>query len=345
MAGYLGNKLIRNGKYTTDELTSSGGTTYTLSRAPGDKNNIQVSAGGLAQYPSAYSVSGTTLTLSGVPSGQKIIVRHMGETILYPLLDDGIVTSAKIANDSVTGAKLNPALIAGDVIYADGTDTINRLAKGTAGQVLKMNSGATAPEWGADEGLPTAGADGQVLTSDGTNWASEATAGGDTLLQKKWYYFSEGSNLSSSNAWADAIHPIGDGTLTITPAASGNIIEIGWNWYVGHSGTWHTGNVRLVFASGGSYATSLGLGNTCGWGTMSNNTNASSSDSFSGTAWVAAANTNAHTFKFQHNGGSGAPGIHINQSHSFASSLTASSIVSIAEYDATSSAITAGGAL
>ena len=78
MAGYLGNKQKISGRYKVDEFTSSGGTTYTLSSAPGDKNNIQVSAGGLTQYPSAYSVSGTTLTLSGVPSGQKVLVRHFG---------------------------------------------------------------------------------------------------------------------------------------------------------------------------------------------------------------------------------------------------------------------------
>ena len=147
MAGYLGNTQKISGSYTVDEFTSSGGTTYTLSKTPGAKNNIQVSAGGLTQYPSAYSVSGTTLTLSGVPSGQKVVVRHMGDTIPYPLLADDAVTSAKIANDAVTGAKLNPALVAGDVIYADGTDTINRLAKGTAAQALVMNAGATAPEW------------------------------------------------------------------------------------------------------------------------------------------------------------------------------------------------------
>ena len=41
-----------------------------------------------------------------------------------------------------------------------------------------MNCGATAPEWGEDAGLPATGADGNVLTSDGTNWASEASAGG-----------------------------------------------------------------------------------------------------------------------------------------------------------------------
>ena len=117
MAGYLGNTQKISGRYTVDEFTSSGGTTYTLSSAPGDKNNIQVSAGGLVQYPSAYSVSGTTLTLSGVPSGQKVVVRHMGDTIPFPLLDDNVVTTAKIAagavgttdiaDDAVTLAKLS----------------------------------------------------------------------------------------------------------------------------------------------------------------------------------------------------------------------------------------------
>lgn len=36
---------------------------------------------------------------------------------------------------------------AGDIVYSDGTD-LQRLAIGSAGQVLKTNSGATAPEWG-----------------------------------------------------------------------------------------------------------------------------------------------------------------------------------------------------
>ena len=57
------------------------------------------------------------------------------------------VTTAKIGDDQVTGAKLNPALVQGDIIYADGTDTITRLAKGSAAQVLTMNGGATAPSW------------------------------------------------------------------------------------------------------------------------------------------------------------------------------------------------------
>ena len=41
---------------------------------------------------------------------------------------------------------------AGDLIYGTGADTFARLGIGTAGQVLKVNSGATAPEWGAAAG-------------------------------------------------------------------------------------------------------------------------------------------------------------------------------------------------
>jgi hypothetical protein len=41
---------------------------------------------------------------------------------------------------------------AGDLLYATAADTVTRLGIGTAGQVLKVNSGATAPEWGAAAG-------------------------------------------------------------------------------------------------------------------------------------------------------------------------------------------------
>ena len=48
----------------------------------------------------------------------------------------------------------------GDLLYRDGSG-LQRLAKGTAGKVLKMNSGANAPEWGTDVG----GKIGQVIHS------------------------------------------------------------------------------------------------------------------------------------------------------------------------------------
>jgi len=39
--------------------------------------------------------------------------------------------------------------VAGDLVYGTGADTFTKLGIGTAGQVLTVNSGATAPQWSA----------------------------------------------------------------------------------------------------------------------------------------------------------------------------------------------------
>ncbi len=93
--------------------------------------------------------------------------------------------SSMLENDAVTGAKLNPALVQGDIIYADGTDTIDRLAKGAAAEVLTMNAGATAPEWAAAAGGDGAGVSSffsgftspnNNITGDGTTWSAVTAA-------------------------------------------------------------------------------------------------------------------------------------------------------------------------
>jgi len=57
------------------------------------------------------------------------------------------VTTAKILNDNVTAPKIDLSIVQGDLIYGTGTDTWDRLAKGTAGQQLRINNAGTAPEW------------------------------------------------------------------------------------------------------------------------------------------------------------------------------------------------------
>ena len=65
---------------------------------------------------------------------------------------------------------------AGDVLYATGTTTLAKLAKGTAEQVLAMNSGASAPDWGSVDltVLPTI-----TVAKGGTNL--ESFTAGDIL--------------------------------------------------------------------------------------------------------------------------------------------------------------------
>jgi hypothetical protein len=56
-------------------------------------------------------------------------------------------TLADAIDDTVKD--LNPGTTAGDLDYYTSSTAKARLGIGTAGQVLKVNSGATAPEWGS----------------------------------------------------------------------------------------------------------------------------------------------------------------------------------------------------
>ena len=125
----------------------------------------------------AITINGTANTVAGLAVGG---------------LPDGTVDNDTLATDagkpadnSITGAKLAMGSDAqGDVMYYNGTDYI-RLAKGSAGQVLTMNSGATAPEWATPDagGITSAqqfrlaavqagsGSNGTVLT----NWEESDT--------------------------------------------------------------------------------------------------------------------------------------------------------------------------
>ena len=75
---------------------------------------------------------------------------------------------------------------AGDILYATGTTTLAKLAKGSAEQVLAMNSGATAPDWGSVDltVLPTI-----TAAKGGTGQTSYTTgdivyASGSTAISK-----------------------------------------------------------------------------------------------------------------------------------------------------------------
>jgi hypothetical protein len=57
---------------------------------------------------------------------------------------NSVKTSFDLASAAVPKSTVTTA---GDVIYATGSGAVTRLGIGTAGQVLSVNSGATAPEW------------------------------------------------------------------------------------------------------------------------------------------------------------------------------------------------------
>jgi len=79
------------------------------------------------------------------------------------LVKDGASAIRTLGSSVDTSVKaLNPGTTAGDLDYYTAATTKARIAKGTAGQVFTMNSGATAPEWA------TASSGGMTLLTSGT---------------------------------------------------------------------------------------------------------------------------------------------------------------------------------
>jgi hypothetical protein len=90
------------------------------------------------------------------------------------LVKDGAsaIRSLGTAVDTTTKA-LNPSTTLGDIEYRSSTANTNtRLGIGTAGQVLQVNSGATAPEWATPAPSVPANEVAKVATSQSTTSGS-----------------------------------------------------------------------------------------------------------------------------------------------------------------------------
>lgn len=182
------NQLLR---VNTGATAPEWATVSTGGISDGDKGDITVSASGATwtidndavTYAKIQNVSATDKLLGRSTAGAGDIEEIDCTSAGRALIDDvdasaqrttlGLGTVATEStvpiNKGGTGQTtqtaafdaLAPTTTAGDIIYYNGTDNI-RLGIGTAGQVLKVNSGATAPEWGSGgSGAPT---DAQYVT-------------------------------------------------------------------------------------------------------------------------------------------------------------------------------------
>jgi hypothetical protein len=89
------------------------------------------------------------------------------------LVKDGAAAIRTLGSSVDTTTKnLNPETTLGDIAYRSSTANVNtRLPLGTAGQVLKVNSGATAPEWSSDN----AGMTNPMTTTGDTIYSSSGS--------------------------------------------------------------------------------------------------------------------------------------------------------------------------
>ena len=115
---------------------------------------------------------------------------------------------------------VNQATVEGDLAYRGASDWV-RLPKGTAGQFLKMNSGATAPEWGAGELAAMANFSGVQVSGTysrtGTLVTVTITSHGMTTGQHAYLNFTSGT---ATDGYYE-ITSTGANTFTVVDAASG----------------------------------------------------------------------------------------------------------------------------
>jgi len=237
------------------------------------------------------------------------------------LVKDGAAAIRTLGSSIDTTTKnLNPQTTTGALAYRSATANINTaLPIGTPNQVLRVNSGGTAPEWAtsADQtplttkgdlfGFDTAdaripiGTNGYVLTADSTQslglkWA--APAGGGKVLQVVAATYST-TQTTTSGTYADSSL-----TATITPSSASSkvLVMIDTNGILGTGNSNARGGLRLL--RGGTVLSyiSTGLVYFAGGGGSSNG-GVGASIAYLDTP----ATTSATTYKTQvnNNGGAG----------------------------------------
>lgn len=123
-----GGTGVNNGSRTLTISTNSGTVSFS-------------NASTTLTVANTASVSGTntgdqTITLSGDVSGS----------------GTGAITTTLATVTATKGGTGQTTYTVGDMLYASGTSALSKLLLGTAGQVLQVNAGATAPEWVSSTG-------------------------------------------------------------------------------------------------------------------------------------------------------------------------------------------------
>ena len=200
---------------TKQDFTANGSTTaFTLSSAVASANDIEVFVGNVRQEPTdAYTVNGTTLTMSAAPSNGinfYVIFKGVEENSVVPA--DNTISTAKIANNAVTVGKLAtsgtlPALNGSAITHTGGLKSV---------QVFTSSGTYTKP-------------------SGITKLKVTCTGGGGSGGEGKGTYNYNGGGAAGGTA-IDIIDASGISTVTVTVGSGGATVTAG-NGSAGNAGS------------------------------------------------------------------------------------------------------------
>ena len=151
-------ELLIGGTSGPAVATLTAGSNVTITNSDGGISIAATDTNTTYSAGDGLDLSGTTFSTDLKADGGLVIE----STELAVDLGASSITGTLDETDGGTGLT---SYTGGDVIYASGSNTLAKLAKGSAGQVLKMNSGATAPEWGSDASQTYTAGDGLDLNT------------------------------------------------------------------------------------------------------------------------------------------------------------------------------------
>ena len=229
---YLGSVEMNDANIKHYSLTSSTLTTVDIGWVPPSEQSLRVTINGVVQQGGSFSLSGSNLTLGGplvaTDDLEVIGIQSVGN-VITPI--DNSVTTAKLADDSVTLAKMAGGTD-GNLITYDASGDPAHVATGSATHVLTSNGAGAAPTFQA------AAAGGMVLQV-------KETSSNSTISTSSTSYVTTGLTITTdapASTSSRFILTLAGGT-TYSDYAAG---EVWTTFYVGGSEVSDTGPYSMI---------------------------------------------------------------------------------------------------
>ena len=236
---YLGRQPIIGNYQVLDAITASATATYALTKGgvavfPQTPANCIVSLNGVIQAPfDSYTISGSNIVFASALTGSDSIdfITVLGDVLNVGTVSDGTITSAKLADSSVSLAKLTATGTKDATTFLRGDNTFASAQGKFESQLLHIRDERAANTAG---GAASAGDNVRTLNTIVTNEISGASISSNQItLPSGTYYIQALTPIYSVNQFRTFLYNSSDSSVELLginmySRGSAPSVELGW---------------------------------------------------------------------------------------------------------------------